>query len=419
MKIDPSDRRLLIWAGVFIFLVIVALAFLSQDEKDSGIPSTYSAQNHGAKAAYLLLQETGYNVDRWEQSPIALPRDPAHTVLVLASPFRAPTRDEKNALQVYLSRGGRILVTGANVSTYLPDAETDSEALQAPSPKDYEPQLLTPLARGGTIQMSPAAYWKGSPTGSLAHYADEGRPIVVSYKFGHGEVIWWGASTPLTNAAIAKSGNMALLLNSLGARDAAPHNADPRRADNQADTVHILWDEYFHSEGSSVSDYLFDPPVKYGFLQFALVFIAVIFTFSRRNGPIHPLPEPSRLSPLEFVHTLGKLYRRANAVHSALEIPYARFRMLATRRLGLNADIPAAELAHSIKNQLNYRDDSFAELLRQIEAALHNPELAEADALALVQQLNRHTQNLKLISIERQETTLHADRVPGAHARTN
>ena len=407
MKVDPSDRRLLIWAGVFMFAVIVALAFLSQDEKDSGIPSTYSAQNHGAKAAYLLLQETGYNVERWQQSPTALPHDPTHTVLVLASPFRAPTRDEKNALQVYLSRGGKILATGDNVSVYLPDAETDSEVLRAPSPKDYEPQLLSPLTRGGTIQMSPAAYWKGSSASSLAHYADEGRPIVVSYQVGHGEVIWWGANTPLTNAGIAKSGNMALLLNSLGG------------ADNQAGAVHILWDEYFHSEGSSVSDYLFDPPVKYGFLQFALVFIAVIFTFSRRNGPIHPLPEPSRLSPLEFVHTLGKLYRRANAVHSALEIPYARFRMLATRRLGLNADIPAAELAHSVKNRLNYKDDSFAKLLQQIEAALHNPELAEADALALVQQLNRHTQNLKLISAERQETTLHADRVPGAHARTN
>jgi hypothetical protein len=50
---------------------------------------------------------------------------------------------------------------------------------------------------------------------------------------------------------------------------------------------------------------------------------------------------------------------------------------------------------------------------------LHNPELTEKQALELVQQLNRHTENLKLISTERQETTLHADRVPGAHARTN
>ena len=56
------------------------------------------------------------------------------------------------------------------------------------------------------------------------------RPIVVSYKVGLGEVIWWGANTPLTNAAIAKSGNMALLLNSLG----------------KPGEVRVFWDEYFH-----------------------------------------------------------------------------------------------------------------------------------------------------------------------------
>ena len=402
MKIEKSDRRLLIWASVFMLPLIVALALLSQDEEESAIPSTYSAQNRGAKAAFIMLQEAGYNVERWEQSPAELPADPAHTVLVLASPFRAPSRDEKNALQTYLSRGGKILATGANASFYLPQAETENEALPAPSWKEYQPQLLTPLTRGGAIQMSPAAYWKGPSTASLAHYADDGRPIVVSYKVGRGEVIWWGANTPLTNAAIAKSGNLALLLNSLG----------------EAGEVHVLWDEYFHDR-SSLSGYMGEPPLKYGFWQCVLVFLAFIFTFSRRNGPIHPLPEQSRLSPLEFVHTLGKLYRRANAVHSALAIPYARFRALATRQLGINPDVPAADLARAVRNHLRYKDDSFEVLLREIESALHNPELAEAYALELVQQLDRHTQNLKLISTQRQETNLHADRVPGAHARTN
>lgn len=403
MKIEKSDRRLLIWAGVFMLPLIVALAFLSQDEEESSVPSTYSAQNRGAKAAFLLLQEAGYNVERWEQSPAELPVDAAHTVLVLASPFRSPTRDEKNALQTYLGRGGKILATGASASFYLPQAETENEPLPAPSWKEYQPQLLTPLTRGGAIEMSPAAYWKGPSTASLAHYAHEGRPIVVSYKIGKGEVIWWGANTPLTNAAIAKSGNMALLLNSLG----------------KAGEVHLLWDEYFHGYRSSLRGYMSEPPMKYGFWQCVLVFVAFVFTFSRRNGPVHPLPQQSRLSPLEFVHTLGKLYRRANAVHSALAIPYARFRTLATRQLGINPDVPVEDLARALRKQMRYKDDSLEELLRQIESALHNPELAEAYALELVQQLNRHTQNLKLISMERQETNLHAERVPGAHARTN
>ena len=403
MKIEKSDRRLLIWAGVFMLLVVVALAFVSQDEEESAVPSTYSAQSKGAKAAFLLLQEAGYKVERWEQSPAELPADPGHTVLVLASPFRSPSRDDKNSLQTYVSRGGKILATGPYASFYLPQAEIDFEALAAPSWKEYQPQLLTPLTRGGAIQMSPSAYWKGPSTGSLAHYADDGRPIVVSYKVGRGEVIWWGANTPLTNAAIAKSGNMALLLNSLG----------------EPGEVRVLWDEYFHGYRSSLSGYMGTPPIRYGLLQCALVFLALLFTFSRRNGPIHPLPQPSRLSPLEFVHTLGKLYRRANAVHSALAIPYARFRAIAARQLGINPDVPAADLARTVANRLRYQDDSFAELLQQIENALHSPELSEKFALDLVQQLNRHMQKLKMNPLERQETNLHADRVPGAHARTN
>ena len=61
--------------------------------------------------------------------------------------------------------------------SYLPAAETEREVLPSPSPKDYQPQLLTPLTRGGTIQMSPAVYWKGPSNGYLAHYADDGRPL--------------------------------------------------------------------------------------------------------------------------------------------------------------------------------------------------------------------------------------------------
>src|SRR6266853_2006505 len=349
MKIEKSDRRLLMWAALFLLPVIIALAFLSQDEEESVVPSTYSAQTRGAKAAYLLLQDIGYKVERWEQSPAELPADPAQTVLVLANPFRPPSPQEKNALQIYLSLGGKILATGSSPWMFLPQADTEYEPLPAPSWKEYQPQLLTPL----------------------------------------------------TNAAIGKSGNLALLLNSLG----------------QPNDVQVYWDEYFHGYRSPFLGYMGEPPVWYGLLQCLMVFLALIFTFSRRNGPIHPLAETSRLSPLEFVHTLGKLYRRAKAVHSALAIPYARFRMVATRQLGIRNDIPAPELARALKNRLRYKDNALDDLLQQIETALHNPELSEAWALALVQQLSRHTQNLKLIQLEKQETISHADSVPGAHAR--
>ncbi|HEY7404385.1 MAG TPA: DUF4350 domain-containing protein [Candidatus Angelobacter sp.] len=405
MKIEKSDRRLLMWTALLLLPIVIALAFLSQEEEENFVPSTYSAQSRGAKAAYLLLQDIGYTVERWEQSPTELPPDPAHSALVLASPFRPPLPQEKNALQKYLSLGGKILVTGPFPSVYLPQAETDREPLPAPNWKEYQPQLLSSLTRGGAIQMSPGAYWKNPTTAFLVHYADDARPIVVSYKVGKGEVIWWAASTPLTNAAIAKSGNLALLLNSLG----------------QPGEVHVYWDEYFHGYKQSFGGYLNQPPIFYGLLQCLLVFVALIFTFSRRNGPIHALPRPARLSPLEFVYTLGKLYRRANAMHAALEVPYTRFRILATRQLGISQSISAPDLARAVKNRMRYKDDDLSDLLQQIEAALRNPALSEAWALELAQRLSRYTQRLKLVPLNKdeQETTSHADRVAGAFARTN
>src|SRR5258708_17649213 len=121
--------------------------------------------------------------------------------------------------------------------------------------------------------------------------------MVVSYKVGKGEVIWWAATRPLTNIGIQESGNLALLLGSLG--------------DNK--NVRILWDEYFHGYQRSLLAYVWEPPLLFGLLQFGFTGLVLLLTFAKRNGPIRPLYEASRLTPLEFVHTLGGLYQRAKA----------------------------------------------------------------------------------------------------------
>jgi hypothetical protein len=409
LNLAKADRRLLMWAALIFVPLILALALLSSGEQDSGDPSSYSAQPSGTKAAYLLLQDLGYKIERWERSPVDIipGTDTRRTVLVLANPSRPPSHEERDALQLYLSRGGRILATGSAADLYLPNAGSQGEVMTDPLTHEYQPQLVTSLTRGGAISMSPTAYWKHCSTNCLVHYADtrsgNARPIVVSYEVGKGQVIWWAASTPLNNGGIAKSGNMELLLNSIGPVD-----------DNL-----VLWDEYFHGSQRTAGSYLAEMPVLFGLAQGAFAVLALLLTYSRRNGPIYPADSPSRLSPLEFVETLGGLYRRAHVTRAALEVPYQRFRMLAARQLGLRTDIPAADLARAIRNRLGYKDDRLQDLLVRIESALYDPELPEALALELVQQLHFHARRLQLISFEQQEIVSHANRVPGAHARTN
>ena len=87
------------WTAAVLVTLIIVLALLSaEEEKDSEIPTTYSSQNSGAKAAYLLLKEEGFKVERWERPLEGLPDDPANTVLVLAGPIRPAIKDEKQAL---------------------------------------------------------------------------------------------------------------------------------------------------------------------------------------------------------------------------------------------------------------------------------------------------------------------------------
>ena len=381
MNLDKGDRKLLIGVGAIMVVLVVLLALSSGGEEESGVPTTYSAQSKGAKAAYLYLKEEGYNVQRWEDSPVELPLAAEDTVLVLASPGGRPRPEEKAALRSFLQHGGRILATGPAAGSFLPETNIVLEPVQAELWREYQPEVLSSITRAGTIRMSPLAHWGDAGSGQVVHYAQDGKGIVVSYKVGDGEVVWWGANTPLTNAGISQSGNLNLLLNSLGG----------------SKETRILWDEFFHQDHLKAPSIMVLPTWA-GLGQCGLFMLVLLLTFARRNAPIRPLNEPSRLSPLEFVQTLGKLYRRANATRTALEVPYFRFRSLLIKRLGLRKDVSSAEMLTAARKKLGYLDPGFEDTVKAILVGLQDSKLKEAQALPLVQKLNRHARNLKLIS---------------------
>lgn len=73
--IAAADRKILLIAVAVLVVLTAGLAFVGGDPKELGtpVPSTYSANPGGARAAYLLLQELHYKVTRWERSPAELP----------------------------------------------------------------------------------------------------------------------------------------------------------------------------------------------------------------------------------------------------------------------------------------------------------------------------------------------------------
>ncbi len=378
--LKPRDRALLIGAGL-VLAVLTALGLLTNPAKES-FPSysSYSAEEGGTKAAVLLLGEMGYPATRWERPFADLAEQPANTLLILADPHVPPSKlglqEEKDAIAAFLARGGRVLATGPGAAAFLPGAIVPP----TPSAPNNEERFKLPAVlpsrltvRAPQIELERQEVWISRDDKETIHYADEDdNAAVVSYPVGKGEAIWWADTWPMTNAGLARASNMRLLLNCAG------DSGTP-----------ILWDEHLRGERQSLQQYLNRTPAVWLGAQFLLVFLATLVTFSRRHGPVEALrPDSSRLSPLEFVETLGDLYRRKKAAPEALEIAWNRFRFLLARRLGLPGESKAETLAAAVEARWSWQDGAFLDMLRQCERAVNVHDISEKDALRLIAEMH-------------------------------
>jgi Domain of unknown function (DUF4350) len=392
--IAPSDRKILLIGGSLLALLLTISVIFSPpgDEPESRVPSTYSSQSDGAEAAYLLLAKLHYPVRRWEQPPNELLSPANGILLILAEPTDPPSEKERTALKTFVLRGGRVLFTGSNLASYFPEASL-SHIPPDPDFHSYSPNIPSGLARGAQhVSIRPQSYWDKLDSSQLLLYGNPDSAAVISWRLGAGRIIWWAGSTPLTNAGLTREDNLHFFLNVV---------ADWTGEGDYS----ILWDEYFHGQRASLWSYVARTSLAWGFLQLGLLAVAVLFTFSRRSGPTYTPAGISRLSPLEFVDTLGGLYERAGAASSAVAVSYQRFRALLNRQLGLPSNTPNETLAVAAEQRLGWRNQGLGMLLSRAEVATRVEKLPPREALDLVQQLELLTAKLDVRTQSRLEKT--------------
>jgi len=392
IQLSAGDRKLFLIAGG-AFLLMVGASLLLGRETDSNIEdsSTYGTGSGGTKAAYLLLKAAGYSVERWEQSLSELPEDGG--TLILAGPFGSPTKEERGRLIEFVSNGGRVIAAGTFSGIFLPENGAEPEPLQGVDWKTMAALSPSSITRAAPeITLTPRAYWRSDSFAVPLYGESAQKPRVVKYRYGKGEVIWAAATTPFTNAGLKEAGNLEFLLAILG--------EDHRRR--------ILWDEYFHGYRSSLTETAARTPVKWIFGQFGVFALAILLTYSRRSGPISVPAQEVRLSPLEFVRTLGALYKHANAASVAVDISYQRFRYWLTRRLGMASNASVDDLERAIRDRWSFADSRFNATLRACESAPFDYTLKPRIALQLVRSLHDYSAKLKLFPIS----------VPGDQGKT-
>ncbi|WP_348263112.1 DUF4350 domain-containing protein [Telmatobacter sp. DSM 110680] len=380
-SLDLKDRRLLLWSiAVAIGLaVLIGVVMPNENNNDNPMPSTYLSGQHGARAAYESLLRSGYNIERWERplSELAATAGP-NTVVIFARPFTRETEDI-NAVQQIVERGGRVLATGLWGGYLLPEGDVGT-------PKEFnfaacqlEAEGLDTLAGSGAVWMVPEATWQVGNPAHRTQYSCAAQPAVVEYNYARGHVVWLAGSTPLENGSLARAQNFDLLLNSIGPRDGH----------------HFYWDESLHGDIKSEWGYVSGPTVTLLWIGMILLSVLIVFSFSRRSGPVRELSPPVRSTPIEFLEALGSLYRSAGASTTALTIAWERFRRYALRLCGLRqASVNAEELAAAIRRRFPNADPTLEADLAACESARLNEKIEPRSALKMIQLLHHHRQML-------------------------
>lgn len=391
-----SDKRLLLWMGGGVALLILVVSFALPKRDEDPRPLVANNGTAGAKAAFLLLPKLGYKVERWDAPESDLERvDASQTTLVMADIYVPPKLEKETAAAVkrFLERGGRVLDTGG--STLLPEGKTSPATILHSTLCDTTPEGQGALARAGQISMSDNGRWdeKESKLGPALYVEQRcgDDAVVVRYAVGKGEAIWWSSSLPLSNSGLHEDASLKLLLATVGG---------PGRT--------VLFDEYFHGEKARFWDAAKGLPLKWLFWQFVLIAVLLVLSFSRRKGPLRMPVTVPRTSPVEFAESMGHLYQRAGATSAATGTARRRLLRFLQTECGVarvTVDEGPAAIAEALRERFGGDWSALRKHLEDAATAEHT-EIAPKSALRLVQAMDDDVERLRAILTPKRVTAV-------------
>jgi hypothetical protein len=251
------------------------------------------------------------------------------------------------------------------------------------------------LAQAGKVTIDDDARWSDSGVSSRVAQWCGGDAVVVRYKVGESEAVWWSSPLPMTNRGLKEDASLKLLMASVGA---------PGRT--------VLFDESLHGARESVWETAKGLPLRSLAWQAAFVALLLVLSFGRRSGPLRTPLKAMRSSPLEFAESMGHLYQKAGATQVATQGARRRVVRFLNERCGIPLGSlggePAA-IADAVEARLGGDWAGLGGRLQQAAAAEYASP-APASALALVRALDEDMDRLTELrhgkrSRERETTT--------------
>jgi hypothetical protein len=436
--------------AIGILIAINSAAYVSEDEKReselSPNRSSYNGGPTGTRALYDFLNESGYDVMRWRDTPERLLGESGkdvRTFVIVGPPRVSVDDDEAKSLLRWVERGGRlVMVDRMPDDNLLPPSEGwefTTEILEFPGfgvdsarpdqmtegVKPLHPVQPTVLTRDVDSVM-PSRFFssikffavgketkqKPDQGGVGANRDFEGRgdePPPPANSGGGPRIVTVVDSSvraspaPVVHLSAAKS---AVLLDYPHGKGRIVLLSDPfivanggiALKDNLQLAINLLaapdgltaFDEFHQGRGATHNafvSYFAGTPVLAISGQLVLLTLLVLWTRGRRFARPLPLPHVDRRSSLEFVASMAELQQRARAFDLAIENIYSRTRRVLARYAGVDYNTPRAEIAARVAARSTLSAHQVETLMRQSEEAINGGGISERQSIQLVKRL--------------------------------
>ena len=379
-----NTNAILLVAGLFVLLVALNFVFFvdksaAEEDELTADRSSYRSTPYGTLAFYTLLEESRYNVTRFEQPFTELKdNEPGTLVLITPPDVHNPDEEEFSALNKWIEAGGLLIIADRNIDKQIGDAGIHTEYAVAKSPiRIMQP---TPLTRGvQRVAVSEhATRVKVDSRAATYHIGDDQAAVVADAQVGKGRVVLLTDPFIIANNGISQADNVILALNLFAERPAGK----------------IAFDEYHHGYGATTTgqglmSYFRGTPVPWMLAQAGLIAALVVYTNGRRFARPVPLKRERRTTNLEFVSSMANITRLAQATDLAMKNIYSEFRKRLCRFSGIPAKIENGKLAAATARRARLDERELASLLSRCEGVSSGDEVSESELLRLVTRIRQ------------------------------
>lgn len=418
-----------------LLVVLNSLTYVREDKTpDMEIApnrSTYHSGPTGTRALHDFLNEAGYKVIRWRETPEKLLGNSGSmvsTFVVVGETQSSFTEEEAKVLHNWIALGGRFVLIDRTVDSQLvpksrgwsvvsrmfgfptldvdpADARQMTENMTAlqpvqPTVLTHSVQAVMPSRFASRIIVVPPAekdqdeYWPDDPgnemsekyltlsSAPIVHIADQNGALLIDYAYGLGSIVVLSDPYIVANGGIRLNDNLQLAINTVAGRDGL-----------------IAFDEYHQGKGISqnaFAGYFAGTPVLALAGQFILLILLILWTNSRRFGRPLPLPQVDRRSTLEFVASMAELQERSRAFDLAIENIYTRTRRVLARYAGVDYNTSRSEIAARVASRSTIDRNKLETLMRQCEDAINGEPVNWRQSIDLVKRLREVERDLGL-----------------------